>query len=229
MPRPAKPKQRAATAAAIKATARALMDQQGTAGLSLRAIARELGMTAPALYYYFPSLDDLITALILDAFNGLADAVEAVATTHADAYEQLVACLLAYRRWALAHRTEFMLIFGSPIPGYEAPTELTVPAAVRSQIAIGRAIGRVVEAGAAPPAHYVNLPPHIAAHFDDIMADQGQDVPALYVNLTVSLWTDLQGLVMMELIGHLPPTVKYVDEWFRLEIERRLQDRGLKR
>jgi AcrR family transcriptional regulator len=229
MPRRARPEERAETANAIKDTARALMAQHGAAGLSLRAIARALKMTAPALYYYFASLDDLITALVLDAFNGLAEAVEAVAVSHADAtpYDQLVASLEAYRQWALDHSTEFMLIFGSPIPDYEAPGELTVPAAMRSQVALGVALDRVLQAGAQPPPHYTDLPAHIADHLRTIIAEQRGDYTPAIVSLTLGLWTDLQGLVLMELIDHLPPAVKFTDDWFRLEITRRLRDRGI--
>ena len=79
MPRPRNQDAREELSEAIKATARQQMAAQGTAGLSLRAIARDLGMTAPAIYHYFPRLEDLITALVVDAFNGLADAMETAA------------------------------------------------------------------------------------------------------------------------------------------------------
>ncbi|MEQ8672430.1 MAG: TetR/AcrR family transcriptional regulator [Aggregatilineales bacterium] len=231
MPRKAQPELREETHNAIKDTARRLMAERGTQGLSLRAIARELDLTAPALYYYFPRMDDLITALILDAFNGLAEAVEIVAETHAElpAYEQMIESLLAYRQWAREHKTEFQLIFGNPIPGYVAPAELTIPAAVRSMVAIGRAMYRVIDENDAEiPAHHLNIPPHLSAYFQDVTNRIDGDFPVFAVPLTVSLWSDLQGMVLMELIEHLPPTVGYMDEWFRLEIERRLLDRGLK-
>ncbi|MEZ4675940.1 MAG: helix-turn-helix domain-containing protein [Caldilineaceae bacterium] len=122
-----------ATSNAIKDTARKLMAEKGTAGLSLRAIARELKMTAPALYHYFPSLDDLITALIVDAFTAHAAYVrqtsDAAAQAGASTTEQLWAALLAYRRWALKQPIDFQLIYGNPIPGYSAPAAVTVPAA----------------------------------------------------------------------------------------------------
>ena len=231
MPRKAQPELREETHNAIKDTARRLMVERGTQGLSLRAIARELDLTAPALYYYFPRMDDLITALILDAFNGLAEAVEVVADTHAHlpAYEQLVESLNAYRAWAREHKIEFQLIFGNPIPGYEAPREVTVPAAVRSMIAIGRAMYRVIaENGSEIPAHHLNIPPHLTEFFQEVVNGIDGDFPVFAVPLTVSLWSDLQGMVLMELIDHLPPTVGYMDDWFAIEIERRLIDRGLK-
>lgn len=230
MPRKAKPELLEETYNAIKATARDLMAEHGTAGISMRAIARKLDMTAPALYYYFKNMDDLITALLLDAFNGMAQAIEGVQQTHANAtpYEQLVESLMAYRKWAVEHKTEFQLAFGNPIPGYEAPRELTVPAAVRSQVALGFAIGKVLETDVEIPEHYATLPPHIEKQFKIIAQNAGEeDFPLIGVSLTISLWSDVQGLILMELIDHLPATVIYMDDWFRLQIERKLIDRGL--
>src|SRR5262245_19915009 len=101
----------------IKQVARKQMAEQGRASIGLRAIARELGLTAPAIYRYFPSLDDLILALIVDGFNDLADALEIADTTQArdDYYNRLITVFLAYRNWALAHPTDFQLIYGNPI------------------------------------------------------------------------------------------------------------------
>jgi len=229
MPRKAQPELREETHNAIKDNARRLMAEKGSQGLSLRGIARAMDMTAPALYYYFGSMDDLITALILDAYNGLAEVVEAVAVTHADEapYARLIKSLQAYRQWALDHKTEFQLIFGNPIPGYHAPTELTVPAATRSQIAIGRAIYAMIEAGAQIPAYHLDMPDHLHARFEELVNQLEGDFRIEEVALTLSLYTHLQGLVIMELINHLPPTVIHMDDWFMLEIEKMLKDRGL--
>src|SRR5689334_23821717 len=110
--------QRDATIEAIKNAARAQMAAEGTASLSLRAIARLLDVTAPALYRYFADRDDLITDLIVEAFNNLADAMEAAeAEVARDDYGgRLITALMAYRRWAMEHRTDFQLIYGNPIP-----------------------------------------------------------------------------------------------------------------
>ena len=113
----------------IKETARGLMAINGTAGLSLRAIAREMGMTAPALYHYYASLNDLITALILDAFTQLADTLETTAADPAltTVAERLTAVANANRQWALDHPLDFQLIYGNPIPDYEQPADITYP------------------------------------------------------------------------------------------------------
>ena len=144
---PRRERVRQATVEEIKAVARAQMAAEGTAGVNLRAIAREMGMTAPALYRYFGSRDDLVTALVTDAYDALADAMEAAvaavaAGRHAD---RVRAAFGAFRAWGLEHPTEFALIFGSPIPGYVAP-EATRPAGTRYT---GLLAGLLVEAHAA--------------------------------------------------------------------------------
>ena len=107
------------TIAEIKATARQQMAESGTAGVSLSAIARAMELSAPALYRYFASRDDLVTALIVDAFNDLADDDPGGRSRlWRPAYaDRLLACL-AYREWAIAHPVDFQLIYGNPIPGY---------------------------------------------------------------------------------------------------------------
>ena len=116
---PRRERVRQATVEEIKAVARAQMAAEGTAGVTLRAIAREMGMTAPALYRYFGSRDDLVTALVTDAYDALADVMEAAVEAagpggHA---ERVRAAFGAFRTWGLERPTEFALIFGSPIPG----------------------------------------------------------------------------------------------------------------
>ena len=121
-------RERSATIAQIKAVARQQMAEHGTAGLSLRGIGREMGITAPAIYNYFPRLDDLITALIVDAFTALADAIEAaeLAVQSETCGPKILASCLAYREWAITHPVDFQLIYGNPISGYVAPADITV-------------------------------------------------------------------------------------------------------
>lgn len=125
---------RTATIIEIKEIARRHMAEKGAAALSLRAIAREMGMSSPALYRYFASRNDLVTALIVDAYNGFADALQAARDGRAqdDHAGQLSAVAYAYRDWALAAPQEYALIFGTPIPAYEAPPDMPSPAAARS-------------------------------------------------------------------------------------------------
>src|SRR5215475_9798300 len=124
---------RAEMIAEIKAVARRHLATDG-ANLSLRAVARDMGMVSSAIYRYFPSRDDLLTALIIDAYNAVGDAVEkreARVTDRTDLRGRFFAVGHAVRGWALANPAEYALIFGSPVPGYAAPQDSTV-AAVRS-------------------------------------------------------------------------------------------------
>src|SRR5262249_52475144 len=119
------------TIAEIKQEAARQLAEQGAAGLSLRAVARELGMVSSALYRYFASRDELITALCVDAYTSAADALviardELPADDHAGRW---LAVCHAYRTWALHNTSQFALIFGTPIPGYQAPENITGPPA----------------------------------------------------------------------------------------------------
>jgi AcrR family transcriptional regulator len=104
----------------ITEIARRQLATEGAAGLSLRAVAREMGMVSSAIYRYFPSRDDLLTALIIDGYNAVGTAVEkADAAWPAEDYagRWLAACR-AVREWALAHPHEYALVYGSPVPAY---------------------------------------------------------------------------------------------------------------
>ena len=137
-------RERSTTIAQIKAVARQQMAEHGTAGLSLRGIAREMSITAPAIYNYFPRLEDLITALIVDAFTDLAEAMEAAEAAEESErpYHKILALCLAYREWAIGNPTVFQLIYGNPIPGYHAPEEVTIPLARRPDCGVcGKPLG----------------------------------------------------------------------------------------
>src|SRR5258705_96695 len=122
----------------IKTIARRHLATDG-ANLSLRAVARDLGVVSSAIYRYFASRDDLLTALILDAYNALGASVEeAEAAVPREALTaRWMAVCNAVRQWALAQPHEYALIYGSPVPGYKAP-QATVAAAVRAVTVLGR-------------------------------------------------------------------------------------------
>ena len=148
---------------AIKAAARQQMAVGGTAAVSLRGIAAHMRMSAAAIYRYFESRDALITALILDSFNALGDALEdARRTAQGNVLLRLMSVLEAYRAWAVAHPIDFQLIYGNPIPDYHAPPELTVPAVMRGFIVI---VGLIEEclhsAHYTPRAPYAEIPPSV--------------------------------------------------------------------
>ncbi len=117
----------------IKETARRQLATEG-ANLSLRAITRELGVVSSALYRYFASRDELLTALIIDAYNAIGEAGEradAAITERLDLTRRWLAVANAWRDWALAHPAEYALIHGSPVPGYAAPADTIAPASRR--------------------------------------------------------------------------------------------------
>jgi AcrR family transcriptional regulator len=216
----------------IKTTARQQMAQYGTAGLSLRGIARELGITAPAIYNYFPRLDDLITALIVDAFTALAEAMEAaeaeVTTEHP--YDKITALCLAYRGWAVAHPVDFQLIYGNPIPGYHAPEELTIPLARRPFMGLFRSFLRAYEAGELTiPPEYRIVPPAMAEGVASWRRLSGIEMPDALLGLLMSGWSRVHGMVMLELFHHIQPLVGDGETFYRYEIDAFAERLGLKR
>ncbi|MEO0561239.1 MAG: TetR/AcrR family transcriptional regulator [Chloroflexota bacterium] len=221
------------TANEIKDIARRLMAEKGTAGLSIRAIAREIEMTPPAIYTYFPSLDDLITALILDAFNAYADTLEAArdaaAENGASLAEQLVVVSLAYRTWAVEHPAQFKLIYGSPIPGYHAPREVTVPAVTRTGAVFMGIVFEMWARGEAPLPTSLGVPPTVTNHIERFIPPEVDPVPGAVdgVYELYSHWTHLHGMVTLEVFGHLQGTVGDVEAFYRHEVQRIYQQMGI--
>lgn len=126
--------------------------ERGAAGLSLRAIARDLGMAPSSLYRYVPGRDELLTLLLVDAFTELADDVDrARDDTVGDSWSQdVIAMAHAMRGWAVAHPARWALLYGSPVPGFHAPAERTVPPGTRvvasflDAVAAGITTGEIV-------------------------------------------------------------------------------------
>lgn len=231
MPRPRNLQAREETTQAIKVAARQQMATNGTAGISLRGIARELGMTAPALYNYFPRLDNLVTALIVDAFNGLADSVDEAVQSAEQPAQQLKLAMNAYRNWALAHPADFQLIYGNPIPNYEAPSEVTTPLAARPLETFYRCLAAAYQAGELSiPEAYIEVPPHITEHVGSFLwvsFPELREMPMSIFYLTIVGWARMHGVVMLEIFEHIGPTIGDVDTFFNLEIDIFLKNLGL--
>ncbi len=198
----------------IKVIVRQQMAAEGNEALSLRAIARQMEVTAPALYRYFASRDELITALVLDAFNGLGNALEAAdAVMQAEGGQaaygaRLQRTLFAYRDWALANTTDFALIYGTPIAGYEAPTPLTAAASSRSIATIIQVLTEAFQAGMLTlPPEIVQIPPTVKDAIVALLADRGYPTLAEPFYAGVIGWSRCHGLVMLELFGHTPPVI----------------------
>ncbi|HEX6967447.1 MAG TPA: TetR/AcrR family transcriptional regulator [Micromonosporaceae bacterium] len=184
--------------------ARAQLAAAGAENLSLRAIARDLGMAPSAVYRYFPSRDDLLTRLVIDAYDAVGEQVErAEATVARDDYMgRWLAAARALRGWAVTHPHEYALIYGSPVRGYQAP-ESTVRAAMRDKIVYGRVISDAHRAGVlavARPASPVTAT--LALDVERVRAAVLPDVPDMAVINAVVAWSGLFGLISLELFGH---------------------------
>ena len=194
----------------ITEIARRQLATEGAAGLSLRAVAKEMGMVSSAVYRYFPNKDELLTTLIIDGYNAVGAAVEkAEAGCPPEDYagRWLAACR-AVRDWALAHPHEYALVYGSPVPGYQAP-ERTIEPAARSAVVFGKIIGDAYRAGATadPPGLLAPVPasftPDAARLRDAIMAG----VPDHITAAALIAWSGLFGLVSFELFGQFENVV----------------------
>jgi len=187
----------------ITEIARSQLATDGAAGLSLRAIAREMGMVSSAIYRYFPSRDDLLTTLIVDGYNAIGvTAEQADAACPPDDYAgRWLAVCRAVRDWALAHPHEYALVYGSPVPGYQAPQQTIAPAA-RAATVYGKIISDAYRASALdPPGICPPSPrpfgPDAARLRDSVMPDVPDDVAAR----AVTSWAALFGMVSFELFG----------------------------
>lgn len=230
MPRPKRNQPPTDLRQRIKAAARDQMAAYGTAGLTLRGIARALSITAPAIYNYYPRLEDLITALIVDAFTDLAEAMEAAeaAEPFDRPFAKILALCLAYRQWAMAHPTDFQLIGGNPIPGYHAPEEITLPLARRPFLGLFRWFIRVHQTGEIIiPAEYTSVPPSMAAGVAAWCQMSGLDVPDPLMGLLMSGWARMYGLTALEMYGHLQPLVGDPAAMYRYEMIAFLEQLGL--
>jgi AcrR family transcriptional regulator len=211
-PTTARERARAELTAEITDLARAQLATVGAAGLSLRAVARELGMASSAMYRYFASRDDLLTRLIIDGYDALGLAAEQADDPTAAPRERWLAVCRAVRAWALAHPHEYALLYGSPVPGYSAPPD-TVPAAARVGLVLGRVLGDAARAGTLPPASG-NGPSTVSA---DLVAVFGGHSPGLDDRVrarALLAWSSLYGAVSFELFGHFVGSVTDADAFF---------------
>jgi AcrR family transcriptional regulator len=194
--------------AAIRAAALEELRRSGAAGLSLRAVARDVGIAVSALYRYFPSRDELLTDLIVAALDEHADAVEA-GGAHDDVADALHGVWHAYRAWAVEHPAEFGLAYGTPVPGYVAPPEDTVRAGTRiGRFALGllaraHAEGRL-DAGALR-RRAARLSPGTAEQLETWSERHEQQLPTEVLAVWLDLFVRLHGLVSMEVFGLLRP------------------------
>ncbi|MFB6623931.1 TetR/AcrR family transcriptional regulator [Streptomyces sp. NPDC056374] len=211
--------------AAIKDEARTQLAAEGAAKLSLRAVARELGMVSSALYRYFPSRDDLLTALIVDAYDAIGAAAEKAAAETAGRrpLDRWTAVCRAVRVWAVAHPHEYALIYGSPVPGYSAPQDTIVPASRVGLVLIEAARSAHTGEGVALPP----LPEALRPEAARLAADIAPDLPPALAVALVAAWSQLFGLISFEVFGHFHNIVEDRDAFFAASARRLGQDVGL--
>ncbi|HST65383.1 MAG TPA: TetR/AcrR family transcriptional regulator [Mycobacteriales bacterium] len=215
---------RAATVAEIKQTARSILVTEGPDGLSLRAIAREMGMTAPALYRYFPSREDLVVALIGDLYDEVSDALEAAGERAAKdgAPGQLDAASREFRGWALANRREFELLFGSPMPGLESRDADTDDPASQGADRFGQIFGaliaRIYLDDPFPIPADEDIAPELRAALESWSAEFPVELPLGAAQVFLSCWIQLYGMVAMEVFGHLRFALPDAEPLFEVEL-----------
>ena len=213
----------------IKEEARRQLAETGAHGLSLRAVARELGMVSSALYRYFPSRDDLLTALIIDAYDALGEVAESAIAASARPRVRWLAACHAIRGWALAHPYEYALIYGSPVPGYRAPQATVGPASrvplafmvvLRDAVAGGdMPAGDGAVAVAGPGLVGGALADQAAAIAAALVAVPGlAAVPAEVVVRAVIAWTQLFGMISFELFGQFVGSFEPADALFEYAV-----------
>lgn len=212
----------------IAEVARRHLASDGAAALSLRAVARELGMASSAVYRYFPSRDDLLTALIVDAYDALGEAAEQAdaAVPREDVAARWRAVCGAVRMWALTHPHEYALVYGSPVPGYAAP-QTTIGPASRVGEVLCRLVADGIDAGVVDPTGTdptgteaacadATLARGIAERIGLPSGEAGHSIAAR----AIFAWTALFGMISFELFGHTNNVVQHHERFFADGVDR---------
>lgn len=204
VPRTARERARAEITREILAAARRHVASDGASSLSVRAVARELGMASSALYRYVASRDDLLTRLIVEAYDSLGAKVEAAEARveRADLVARFGVLCESVRAWALDHPHEYALIFGSPVPGYVAPSETVGPAS-RVPLVLVQIVADAVSTGAVSAAAGESIPPEVADALAPVRDALGEQVPVALLARGLRVWTAVFGMVSFELFGQL--------------------------
>ncbi|MDR6979819.1 AcrR family transcriptional regulator [Streptomyces sp. 3330] len=181
---------RAQVRAEIKERAWEQIATAGASALSLNAIAKQMGMSGPALYRYFAGRDELITALVRDAYRSLADAFRATSAAGGD----LTGLAHTLRDWALADPQRYFLVYGTPVPGYHAPDDVTT---IASEI-----MTALLDACADLPAD--GPPAPLTARLEGLgdRWTDGHSAPPTALHRALTCWTRLHGVLSLELAGH---------------------------
>ncbi len=218
-PRTARQRVRAELTAEITAIARRHLAEKGPSELSLRAVAREMGMASSALYRYFPSRDALLTRLIIDAYNDMGDACDAAvdAVDERDHLSQFQALAHGVRGWAVAHPQEYALIYGSPVPGYAAPTDTVDPASRVIRRLILLAI--TMNEDATAPIGPVAIPEMLERQIATLLDDESVTIDRQRFVIIASVWAQLFGMISFEVFGRYDEMFDDADALFAVQLE----------
>jgi AcrR family transcriptional regulator len=182
----------------VKQAALRQLAESGPAGLSISAIGKQLGVSGPALYRYFASRDELLTELVIDAYHDLAHALTDAAR-HAPGLHpraRLEDIARAYRSWALAQPHRYRLLFGPPLPGYNAHAQRLVEAAQASMNVLLGVLRELGDRTGNPPAE------PLASQLLALARTYGPDVDAAIALRAINIWSRLHGLVSLEIAGN---------------------------
>lgn len=213
-PTTARARARAELLEEIKEAGRRQCAEVGAAEISLRAVARELGMVSSAVYRYYASRDELLTALVIDAYDALGAVAEEAAADRRGGFEaRWVRVATAIRAWAVAHPHEYSLLYGSPVPGYQAPQD-TVRAAARPPAAALGIVADAVTTGAIDLGQTAPISRPVRADLERLRAALPGDLPDEVIVRALYAWTQVFGAISFELYGHLDPLVEAPEELF---------------
>ncbi|MET9369817.1 TetR/AcrR family transcriptional regulator [Streptomyces griseoflavus] len=220
-------RRRAAAIREIVEAAEHQIAENGPHALSLRAVARSLGMTVQGLYHYFPNRDALVTALVAKAYDDLADAVTGAVEAAADepAARRFLAAAEGYRRWAVTHVERFQLLYGAPLRHYAAPAEGPTTLAMRR---LGTVFQREMFDGYTTAqlaaADTRALSPALRAHLQPLFAHGSDTMPPPASALLLGAWGHMHGLVVLEAFGHTSFIGEHQAEIFRMAMRDLLED-----
>jgi len=213
----------------IKTTSWKQIGELGAAGLSLRGIAREMGMTAPGLYRYYNDRDALVTALLIDAFESFSMALETArdAFNADDHLGRFRAICKAYFHWGAENPQKYVLLFGTPIPGYQFNAKVG-PSAQKSFLVLQGVIGEAHKAGKiAAEVAAIRLPASLQAQYEALQKI-GMPYTPLDTHLALSTWNTIHGLTSLFLYGYSREFLgEQVESFVDSEIERMVQACGL--
>jgi len=214
---------RARTMADIVRIGRQHLATDGAAALSLRAVARDLGVVSSAVYRYVRSRDELLTLLVVDGYDELGDAVDrALEGVPADDYRgRQEAIARAVRGWGLAEPATYALLFGGPVPGYRAPAEQTTVPGTRVVFALVQVWSEAYAAGRLAPPAVTVASPGLAGGFAGIRDELALEIPDGLIAAALFAWAALFGCISWEVFGQYGPEgVGDPEALFELHLER---------